>query len=199
MLQLANRPEGRVFSAPRRQCGRASYPDSDRMVNVGRPGSGAVSEALYTYWMQEIAVRAALGARRGRIVLQLLTESLLLSLAGGAIGLALRLCAVRALLAYAPSDLPRLREIAANPALDLRVAGFTFLVAAITGVLFGLVPAVHVSRTELTVALNEPGGRSGTGRSRPPHWLHETQRLPQTLFGGHDSARAQSARIRKAA
>jgi putative ABC transport system permease protein len=113
---------------------------------------------------REIAIRAALGARRGRIVRQLLTESLLLSLAGGAVGLALGSCAVRALLAFAPSDLPRLREIAAIPALDLRVAGFTFLLSALTGVFFGMVPAFHLLRTELTVALNESGGRSGAGR-----------------------------------
>jgi predicted permease len=122
--------------------------------------------ARVTARRKEIAIRAALGARRGRIVRQLLTESLLLSLAGGAVGLVLGSFAVRALLAFAPSDLPRLREIAAIPALDPRVAGFTFLIAALSGVLFTMVPAFHLARTEISAALNESGGRTGSGPTR---------------------------------
>jgi len=112
---------------------------------------------------REIAIRAAIGAGRGRIVRQLLTESLLLALAGGAFGLLIGSWGVHALLAFVPGNLPRLQEMAAIPALDPRVAGFTFLLTAVTGVLFGLVPAFHLSRTELTVALNESGGRTGAG------------------------------------
>jgi predicted permease len=112
---------------------------------------------------REIAIRAALGARRGRIVQQLLTESLLLAVAGGVSGLVLGSWGVRALLHLAPGDLPRVQEIASIPALDLRVAGFTVLLAVITGVLFGLFPAMQVSRAELGSALKESSGRMGTG------------------------------------
>jgi len=103
--------------------------------------------ARATARQKEIAIRAALGAGRGRIVRQLLTESLLLALAGGAVGLALGSWAVRVLLAHMPGDLPRLTEIAAIPALDPTVAAFTFLTTVLTGILFGLVPALQLSRT----------------------------------------------------
>ena len=115
---------------------------------------------------REIAIRAALGAARGRIVRQLLTESLLLALAGGAFGLALGSWAVRALLAFTPGDLPRLQEIAALPALDPGVVAYAMLIAALTGVLFGLAPAFHLARTEPTAAMNESGGRAGAGRKQ---------------------------------
>src|SRR5258708_2558962 len=115
---------------------------------------------------KEIAIRAALGAGRGRIVRQLLTESLLLALAGGAVGLALGSWAVRVLLAFTPGNLPRLPEIATIPALDPSVAGFTFVTAAFTGILFGLIPAFHLARTELTAAMNEAGSRTGGSRKQ---------------------------------
>jgi putative ABC transport system permease protein len=112
---------------------------------------------------KEMAIRAALGAGRGRIVRQLLTESLVLAFAGGTLGLALGSWGVHVLVAFVPGNLPRLQEMAAIPALDPRVAGFTFLLTAVTGVLFGLAPAFQLSRTELTIALNESGGRPGAG------------------------------------
>lgn len=122
--------------------------------------------ARATARQKEIAIRAAVGAGRGRIVRQLLTESLLLAVTGGIAGLALGSWAVRALLAFAPGNLPRLPEIAAIPALDPRVAGFTFVTAVLTGILFGLIPAVQLARTELTAAFNEFGGRTGAGRKQ---------------------------------
>jgi len=113
---------------------------------------------------REIAIRTAMGASRGRIVRQLLTESLLLALAGGALGLMLGSWGVRALLALTAGDLPRVQEIASIPALDPSVAGFTVLLAVITAVVFGLFPALQVSRTELAPALKEASERAGTGR-----------------------------------
>jgi len=112
---------------------------------------------------KEIAIRAAIGAGRGRIVRQLITESLLLALTGGVFGLALGSWGVRALLALTPGDLPRVDEMAAIPALNPWVAGFTVLLSLVTGILFGLVPSIQVSRVDLTSLLNESGGRTSAG------------------------------------
>jgi predicted permease len=103
---------------------------------------------------REMAVRAALGAGRGRLLRQLLTESLLLALAGGALGVLLAQGALRALIALVPPDtIPDEAEIAINAA----VLAFTVVVSALTAVVFGLAPAWHSSRTELADALKESG------------------------------------------
>jgi predicted permease len=112
---------------------------------------------------REIAVRAALGAGRGRIVRQLLTESVVLSLAGGALGLFAGVAGIRALLSINTADLPRVGEAGTAVAIDWRVVGFTFAVSVVTGVVFGLVPALHASRADLSSTLKESAGRSGTG------------------------------------
>ena len=112
---------------------------------------------------REIAVRAAIGAGRGRIVRQLLTESIVLSLAGGALGLVLGVAGIRALLSINTANLPRVGEDGALVALDWRVVTFTFVVSIVTGVLFGLIPALHASRADLSSTLKESAGRSGTG------------------------------------
>jgi putative ABC transport system permease protein len=109
---------------------------------------------------REIAVRTALGAGRGRIIRQLLTESVLLAAAGAAVGLLLALWGVRALIAAAPATIPRLDEIG----LDPRVLLFTAAVAVGTGLLFGLAPALHAAKTDLAGTLTE-GGRAGTSGS----------------------------------
>jgi len=107
---------------------------------------------------KEIAIRTAVGASRRRILGQLLTESVLLSLFGGIAGLAVAFVAVKALRIFGPQSVPRLNEIG----IDLRVAAFTFLVSLITGVIFGLVPALRASRVDLNEVLKD-GGRGSVG------------------------------------
>jgi putative ABC transport system permease protein len=108
---------------------------------------------------REIAIRLSIGAGRGQVVRQLMIESLLLSLAGGALGVALATWGVGALHSLAPADLPRLGEIA----VDGRVLAFTLLTSIASAMLFGLVPALTVSRTALTPSLKE-GDRGGESR-----------------------------------
>jgi putative ABC transport system permease protein len=112
---------------------------------------------------REFAIRSALGAQRTRIVRQLLTESVMLSVAGGLAGLALGFAGVRALLAVSPAGLPRIGENGADVGVDWRVLGFTLGVAVLTGIVFGLFPALIASKADLNLALKETGGRSGTG------------------------------------
>ncbi len=108
---------------------------------------------------KEMAIRAAMGASRMRVIRQLLTESVLLSLAGGAVGLLLAVWWADLLVALGKEDIPR----AVSVAIDGRVLGFTLAVSVLTGLIFGLMPAFHSSKTQLVDALKE-GGR-GTGES----------------------------------
>jgi len=112
---------------------------------------------------REFAVRSALGAGRARIVRQLLTESVLLSLAGGILGTVLGLAGMRALLDVSPAGLPRIGENGSAVSIDWRVLGFTLAVSLLTGILFGLFPAFSTSRSDLNSTLKESGNRSGTG------------------------------------
>jgi putative ABC transport system permease protein len=112
---------------------------------------------------REFAIRAAMGAGRARIVRQLLTESIVLSLTGGILGLILGYAGVRALLAVSPADLPRIGEKGALVGVDWRVLLFTLGIALLTGVLFGLFPAIGASRPDLNTTLKESSNRSGTG------------------------------------
>ncbi|MGA8367318.1 MAG: ADOP family duplicated permease [Candidatus Acidiferrales bacterium] len=112
---------------------------------------------------REIAIRAALGAGRRRIIHQLLTESVLLSLIGGVLGLVLGYFGLHTLLAINPGNIPRIGEHGAGVTMDWRVLAFTLLIAVLTGILFGLIPAIHASRTDLNIMLKESGSRSGTG------------------------------------
>jgi putative ABC transport system permease protein len=112
---------------------------------------------------REFAIRAAMGAGRSRIILQLLTESVLLSVTGGLLGLLLGYIGLRALLAASPGDIPRIGEHGAAVTLDWRVLAFTLTVSMLTGILFGLFPAIGASRPDLNSTLKESSNRSGTG------------------------------------
>ena len=112
---------------------------------------------------REFAIRAALGASQSRIVRQLLTESVLLSLGGGVLGLMLGYLGLRGLLAMSPGDIPRIGEHGAAVNIDWRVLAFTLGVSLFTGILFGLFPAIGASRPNLNSTLKENSNRSGTG------------------------------------
>ena len=112
---------------------------------------------------REIALRASLGATRGRLVRQLLTESVLLSTLGGIIGAALAFGALRVILAMVPPDsIPDEAKVA----IDRPVLLFTLGVSFVTALLFGLAPALHVSRTQLVTALKESARGAGAGFRR---------------------------------
>ena len=132
---------------------------------------------------REIAIRMSLGATRARLVRQLLTETALLALAGGAAGLLLARWGVDALMALAPADLPRLTEV--HP--DLTTALFAFTVALATAFVFGLVPALHASRGDAAGAIKDEGSR--TAGSRSQRRLHQALvvselALAQVLLAG---------------
>jgi predicted permease len=112
---------------------------------------------------REIAIRAAIGGSRGRIIRQLLTESVVLSAAGGVLGLFVGWMGIRALLSINTADLPRVGADGNMVALDWRVVAFTIAISLATGILFGLIPALQSSKTNLTTTLKESSGRSGTG------------------------------------
>jgi predicted permease len=106
---------------------------------------------------REMAIRMALGAGRLRLIRQLLTESLLLALLGGAVGLLIASWGIRALLSFSPPNLPHLESVA----IDAKVLAFTSVVALLTSLLFGLAPALKISQSQPGAALKE--GRSASG------------------------------------
>jgi len=117
---------------------------------------------------REVAIRAALGAERPVIVRQLLTESMLLAAGGGLLGLFLGWLGVRELLAFSPAEIPRAGANGAAIALDGRVFLFTLAVSALTGLLFGLLPALSASRADLASLVKDSAAQSGMGFRRHP-------------------------------
>ncbi|HET9479962.1 MAG TPA: ABC transporter permease, partial [Pyrinomonadaceae bacterium] len=110
---------------------------------------------------KEIAIRAALGASRWRVIRQLLTESAILALAGGLLGLLFSSYGVKAITKLLPQEFPRLNEID----MDWRVFGFTLGASLLTGFVFGFAPALHISRTDVQEAMKESGrGTAGSAR-----------------------------------
>jgi putative ABC transport system permease protein len=112
---------------------------------------------------REFATRGALGASRGQIIRQLLIESLMLSLSGGLMGLILGFAGVRLLLRINPGNIPRIGEDGSAITLDPNIVLFTIGISLLTGLIFGLLPAINASRPDLAAALNENGSRSGIG------------------------------------
>lgn len=128
---------------------------------------------------KELAIRSALGASRGRMIRQLLTESVVLSSIGGVLGFALGAWGVHVLLTLVPGDIPRLTSHdyaqSALSIIDWRIALFAMGLCFLTGILFGLFPALQISRTDVASTLKETSGRSGTGRKQ--------NRIRKTLVG----------------
>ena len=119
---------------------------------------------------REIAVRTALGAGRGRLIRQLLTESIVLAVAGGVAGIVVAYWALQLLVGAAPENLPRLGDVT----LDWRVALFAFAATLAVGLLFGLAPSLSASKPELNADLKD-GGRTGTSRTGARNVMVVTQ------------------------
>lgn len=117
---------------------------------------------------RELAIRAAVGASRWRVIRQLLTESVILSGIGGLVGFLLGAWGVRTLLLLVPGNIPRLTDSdhpqALLSLLDWRIVVFTIGISFLTGIIFGLFPALHISNPDVASTLKEASGRSGTGR-----------------------------------
>ncbi len=180
-MKLAFQQYLRAFPQANKQGGFGVEPLRDAIVNDSRRSLfvllGAVGLVLLiacanvanlllvraTGRKREFAIRSALGAKRGRIIRQLLTESVILGVSGGVLGLILGFAGVRALLAISPAGLPRVGEDGSSVGVDWRVLAFTLLISLLTGILFGLFPAFSISRTDLNSSLKESSNRSGTG------------------------------------
>lgn len=119
---------------------------------------------------KELAIRTAIGASRWRVVRQLLTESVILASLGGILGFLLGAWGVRSLLLLVPGNIPRLTDPdqmqGVLSIIDWRIAAFTIAISLLTGILFGLFPALHISNPDVASTLKEASGRSSTGRKQ---------------------------------
>ena len=125
----------------------------------------------------EIAIRSAMGASRAQIIRQFLAESVLLSMAGGVLGIFIAVLLLHGVLQVLPSDLPR----AASITIDATVLAFSLAVSLITGLLFGVLPALRTARVDPSVALRDGTRTASTGRGQ--HRLHNTLVIAQTAVG----------------
>jgi putative ABC transport system permease protein len=125
---------------------------------------------------QEMAVRAAMGASGGRMIRQMLTESLLLAFIGGIAGLATAAITLKAVLRFVPANLPRLGEVN----IDWPVLGFALLISVATGLLFGLTPAIHSSKAGLASTMRE--GSRGSGYSAKAGRMRDALMVSQLAF-----------------
>jgi len=119
-----------------------------------------------TVRQREFAIRAAIGAGRGRLLRQFATESVLLSTCGGGIGLVMGSLGVHALLSISPGNIPRIGVAGASVGLDWRVLMFTLGISLLVGIVFGIVPALRVCSPSLNQSLNEGNQRLGSGSSQ---------------------------------
>ncbi len=126
----------------------------------------------------EIAVRSAMGASRAQIVRQFLAESVLLSMTGGVLGILLAVLLLHGVLQLLPSDLPR----AASITMDSTVLAFSLAVSFLTGLLFGVLPALRTARIDPSVALRDGGTRTAT-TGRGQHRMHNSLVIAQTAVG----------------
>lgn len=125
---------------------------------------------------QEMAVRAAMGASGGRMIRQMLTESLLLAFIGGIAGLTTAAITLKVVLRFVPANLPRLGEVN----IDWRVLGFALLISVATGLLFGLAPAIHSSKAGLASTMRE--GSRGSGYSAKAGRMRDALMVSQVAF-----------------
>ena len=136
---------------------------------------------------RQVAIRVAIGAARGRMIRQLLTKSVVLAMAGGALGLWLGYGGIRALLTVNTADLPLVGDKGSGVHIDWRVMGFALAVSLVTGIVFGLFPALQGSRVDLNTILKDGSGRSGTGlrqnKTRAAMVLSETSLAVILLVG----------------
>src|SRR5437763_8576758 len=125
---------------------------------------------------QEMAIRAAMGASAGRMIRQMLTESLLLALIGGIAGLTTAVITLKAVLRFVPANLPRLGEVN----IDWRVLGFALLISLATGLMFGLAPAMHSCKAGLASTMRE--GSRGSGHSAKAGRMRDALMVSQLAF-----------------
>jgi len=143
------------------------------IVFVASLNIGSLLLARGSARQQEMAVRAAMGASGGRMIRQMLTESLLLAFIGGIAGLTTAMITLKAVLRFVPASLPRLGEVD----IDWRVLGFALLISLATGLLFGLVPAIHSSKAGLASTMRE--GSRGSGYSAKAGRLRDALMISQ--------------------